>query len=76
MAHPARALDPFTLRTVRKQEHKVSLILSVLELECDKLRKMIAPFNKTVLSDDYDDIAIELLEKWLKQIRSALTTGH
>ena len=22
MAHPVRALDPFTVRTVRKQEHK------------------------------------------------------
>ena len=41
MAHPARAMDPFTLRTVRKQEHKVSMILSVLELECGTLRELV-----------------------------------
>ena len=73
MAHPARALDPFTLHAVRKQEHKVSMILSVLEMECGELRRMIAPFNKKVLGDDGDSIAIELMEKWLKGIRATIS---
>ena len=50
----------------------MSMILSVLEMECSALRKLVAPFNKEVLADDYDDIGIELLSKWLKQIRSVL----
>jgi len=74
MAKAVQVLDPFTLHAVRKQERKMSLILEVLELECDKLRRMVAPFNKDVLSDDYDDIGIELLEKWLKQIRTLWKT--
>jgi len=73
MAHPARALDPFTARTVRKQEHKVSMILSVLEMECGTLRELVAPFSKDAL-DDYDDIGLELLHKWLKSVQSI--TSH
>ena len=71
MAHPARAIDRFTEHSIRVHEHKVFMALSRLETECGKLRELVAPFSKDAL-DDYDDIGIELLHKWLKGIRSAL----
>jgi len=71
MAHPARAIDPFTLKKIRASEDKVFMLCTHLRIECDKLREMTAPFRLAV-DDDYDELGIELVEKWLRLIQAAL----
>lgn len=70
MAHPARAIDPFTLKQIRIRQDNMFMLVSHLGIECDKLKQLVRPFM--VDDDDYDELGIQLLWEWLDRVKEAL----
>ena len=72
MAQPARAIDPFTMKQIRKRQEIVTALLRTLKIECEVLKLKAAPFIPNLQKDDLDELGIEMLERWLEHIQSAL----